>query len=256
MPSPFPGMNPYLERASDWENFHNSLIVAIRNRLTAPLRPRYFVALQNNVYIHEMLDEPGVRIGKPDLLIKQNRSFASGGATLLEAPAHARLLSPVEELQVPYLTITDRDGDRVVTVIEILSPSNKVLGPDRAQYLRKREKLLYSQSNLVEIDLLRAGPRLPAEDFPPCDYSVVVSRPATRPLVEVWPIMLREKLPTIAIPLQLGDIEPRVDLQELLHEVYDDAAFELVAYRYPPEPPLSSADQIWADEVLKLSMPL
>lgn len=254
MPSPFPGMNPYLEHPSVWENFHNSLIVALRGRLAPAIRPRYFIGLQENVYIHELPDEPGVRMGKPDLSLRSGLPALGGGTATLEAPARARILAPVEEVRVPYLAITDRNREKVVTVIEVLSPSNKKPGEDRSSYLRKRQSLLFSPANLVEIDLLRRGPRLPAEEYPKCDYSVVVSRPAGRPIVEVWPVMLRERLPIIAIPLQAGDDEPRIDLQELLHEVYDAAGFDLVAYRNEPDPSLEADDAVWAKDILKSSL--
>jgi hypothetical protein len=238
MPSPFPGMNPYLEQALMWVNFHNSLITAIRDRIAPLIEPQYFVALEEHVYIHELPEEPR-RIGRPDL-----------SPAVLEAPARGMLLKPVEVDRVPYLEILDRAGDRVVTVIEVLSPSNKGEGGDRERYLDKRREVLESQANLVEIDLLRGGAKLPMADYPACDYSVMISRPATRPIVDVWPVKLRERLPRIPIPLQGGADEPRIDLQELVHHVYDAGRLRLRAYRSPPEPPLAGEDAAWAEAIL------
>jgi hypothetical protein len=155
-------------------------------------------------------------------------------------------LSAVDVERVPFLEIRDRLDREVVTVIELLSPSNKRPGPDREQYLAKRREILRSPSNLVEIDLLRGWAPMPEGGRPEGDYSVLVSRAVRRPVAAFWPIRLRDRLPLIPIPLKPDDPEGRVDLQDVLHHAYDGPGYENFIYQEPPEPPLSAEDAEWA----------
>jgi hypothetical protein len=132
--------------------------------------------------------------------------------------------------------------------MELLSPSNKYAGPDREQYLAKARQLQRSWVHFVEIDLLRGGPRMPWLDMPACDYCVVVSRVERRPKAGFWPIRLRERLPEIPIPLRRGDTDARLDLQQVLHRIYDAAGYAYHIYSGPPEPPLSAEDAAWAQQ--------
>ena len=110
------------------------------------------------------------------------------------------------------MEIRDRQSRQLVTAVELLSPTNKRPGPDREQYLRKRRQYVQARVHLVEIDLLRNGPRLPLEDLPECDYYVLVGRSGEYPRVAVWPLRLRDSLPTIPIPLHPpdGDVDARL----------------------------------------------
>ena len=251
MPSPFPGMNPYLEGPVFWPSFHDDFILTLKRRLANALKSQYHVASQQNVYIHELPDEPGIRIGVPDAYIRGPRPAKAGSIAAFAAPKRAKIPRTIEEIAVPYLTITDRTLEHVITVIEVLSPSNKS-GSDRPQYLGKREDYLKSEANFIEIDLLRQGPRLPLLELSPCDYVVMISRPSLRPEVEVWPVQLRERLPEIPIPLREGDQEPIVDLQSVLNEVYDNSTYELSIYRHTPAPPLAASDMAWANEIINV----
>jgi hypothetical protein len=149
-----------------------------------------------------------------------------------------------------YLEIRDRQSREVVTVIELLSPSNKYAGPDREQYLAKRQRLLASWVNLVEIDLLRGGPRMPLVNLPPCDYYALVSRYTDRPDAGVWPIRLREPLPPIPIPLRAPHPDAQLDLQQMLHRLYDAAGYEDYIYTGEPDPALPAEDAGWARSLL------
>ena len=124
------------------------------------------------------------------------------------------------------------------------------MGSDRDQYLAKQTTLLSSTANLVEIDLLRGGPRMPWLDMPPCDYCVVVSRAEERPHAGIWPIRLRERLPPIPVPLRSGEPNATFDLQEIVNRIYDAARYELYIYTSSPEPPLCPEDAAWAREFL------
>lgn len=256
MPSPFPGMNPYLEQESAWHDFHENFIPAAQAMLNRQIMPKYFAKIDEHVYIHEP-DEPARRsIGRADVWIARHGADTppAAGIATLEAPARVEQ-APIDEERLAFLEIRDRDRRRLVCVIELLSPANKQPLRDRNQYLRKRDEYLASEAHFVEIDLLRAGPRLPWREMPRCDYYAVVSRAENRPAAGVWPIQLRDPLPVIAVPLIDGDADARLDLQTLLHRIYDDAGYALYIYDSPLHPPLSVADAEWARQLLAAGNP-
>jgi hypothetical protein len=160
------------------------------------------------------------------------------------------LLPAADVLRESFVKIRDRLTREVITVIELLSPTNKESGPDREQYLDKRGCVLISPTNLVEIDLLRGYDRMPIEDPPVCDYMVMVSRYVERPRTGLWPVMVRERLPDVPIPLRNGDPDAMLDLQRLLNEVYDGAGYDYYIYSGTPAPPLRSHDAKWAEDLL------
>jgi hypothetical protein len=252
MPNPFPGMNPYLERSYLWENIHNTFLLELRSALQPAIRPRYFVGMEHGVYIHEMPEDRYLRFAKPDLAVmkrQQDRPAASGATSTLEAPARLIIPQAVEEIRIPYLEIIDVKKNRVVTAIEVLSPTNKS-GMDREVYLAKRHAYMKSEANFVEIDLLRRGDRMPVEGLPECASCIVVSRVSQRPQADVWPVKLRDRLPIIPIPLSERDAEVPLDLQEILNRVYDAGAFDLQIYSDDPDPPMSVEDAAWAKSLV------
>jgi hypothetical protein len=170
-------------------------------------------------------------------------------AVIIEAPAYARIIPALDVRKEPYLEIRDRESRQLVSAVELLSPTNKRSGPDREQYLHKRRRYFYARVNLVEIDLLRGGPRLPLEDLPPCDYYALVARPEEHPKVAVWPLRLRDPLPTIPIPLRPADGDARLDLQAVVQRVYDAAGYRHYIYDGTPNPRLSEADSAWAAQL-------
>jgi hypothetical protein len=253
MPSPFPGMNPYLEQADVWQDFHQSLIPLLRQVLSAQVRPKYLVKIEEQLFIHELLEDQRRLLGRGDVTVSRTSDDAVHGVSVaLDAPAVGRVLLSLDVERHTFLEIRDRGNRQLVTVLEVLSPSNKHPGPDRQQYLAKRQQLLASQVHLVEIDLLRGGPRLPMEDMPACDYCVMVSRYEDRPNVGMWPLALRDPLPTIPIPL-LAQERAVLDLQSALHQVYDAAGYEDYIYASEPHPPLQGADAEWARRVIASS---
>lgn len=245
MPSPFPGMNPYLERATAWESFHPNFITTAQFHLAAQLRPEYAVRIENRVYIHE---PPADRrfLGHTDLGILRPGGSTTGVTTLDAAPVQITIMDTVDIERIGYLTIRDRDNNELITVIELLSPTNKYTGPDREQYLGKRRELLQSRAHFVEIDLLRGGPRMPPEELPTCDYCSVVSRMEARPRAGVWPWRLRDALPSIPIPLRAPDPDVTLDLKAIIDQVYDCGRYGTYIYLGPPEPRLSPDDAAWA----------
>ncbi len=247
MPSPFPGMNPYFEQTAHWQDFHTEFLSALRRQLAPRIAPNYIVQLEEHVYIHDLPPEPRHSLGRADLSVSRQETVAASRSSLgvLEAPAEVQL--PAQDVErIPYLEIRDRRGRELVTVIELLSPSNKRAGEDRELYLTKRRELLRAPAHLVEIDLLRGWTPMPAENRPAGDYSVLVSRAERRPTAEFWPIRLRERLPEIPIPLRAPDEDGRVDLQDVLHHAYDGPGYEHFIYAGAPEPLLSAEDSEWA----------
>ncbi len=252
MPSPFPGMNPYLEQEDAWHSFHVHFIPACMEVLTPQLRPNYFVNVDEHVYIHELPGEQRHLIGRADLAVKAPPFPTAATKTeVLPAPAHGRIAVAVDVDRQSFLQILDRKSRRIVTVLDLLSPSNKLPGPDREKYLAKRQQFLSSPVHLVEIDLLWGGPRLPVQGLAPCDYYVMVSRSQDRPDVALWPLGLRDCLPPIPVPLNAPDPPATIDLQPLLNRLYDAAGYADYIYTGEPQPPLGAADAEWARQILE-----
>jgi hypothetical protein len=251
----FPGMDPYLELAELWPGLHNRLIVYIADQLQPLLRPRYIAGIEERVFVQA----PQEREFIPDVLVKQ-RDEPQGGVAVVEADAAVEIEVPGPELHESYLTILDRQSHRrVVTVLEILSPTNKYAGPGRDSYLAKQREVLASQTHLVEIDLLRRGPHVLAipegevEQLRSYDYLVCVNRAVyRRGRYRLNPWRLRQRLPKIAVPLAVGDPDVVLDLQAVLAHAYDAGSYrDLLVYDQPCRPPLSPEDQAWADERIR-----
>jgi hypothetical protein len=255
MPSPFPGMNPYLEREGVWSDFHNRLIVAAAEAIGSQVRPAYIVKIDQNVFVEEPGENGRDLVGRPDLFVTETGSelrTAAGGVAVAE-PTKAVIVPAIAPERDPFIEIRDLDSRKLITAIELLSPSNKEHPATRAQYLAKRTTYLKSDAHFVEMDLLRGGPRMPLAPRPAKDYCVVVSRAQDRPEVDVWSIGLRDPLPVIPIPLRPGDGDAHLDLQAVVNRVYDVAGYEHYVYGSEPEPGLKGEDRKWAEEVLKAS---
>lgn len=252
MPPPFPGMDPYLEQDTVWQDFHQSFLPLAREVLAQQVRPAYVVRIEEQLYIHELPVDQRALLGRADVAVSRAKSSPapSRGTATLVAPAYANLRPVVDVERHSYLEIRDRGGQELVTVLELLSPSNKRPGSDREQYLAERREILQSPAHLVEIDLLRGGPRLPLEGLPDCDYYVMVARAEERPRAGVWPLRLRQGLPVIPVPLKTPDPDARLDLQAIVGRVYDAAGYADYIYRGDPQPPLHPDDAAWAREIL------
>ncbi|KYC40504.1 hypothetical protein WA1_25615 [Scytonema hofmannii PCC 7110] len=206
MPSPFPGVDPYLENPELWSEVHSRLIMAIAIALAPSLRPKYHVAVEKRTYLSKK-----------------------------------------------YLEIREMGKNYAVTVVEILSPKNKRAGEGRDAYERKRRQVLASITNLVEIDLLRGGKSMPIlGSLPNTDYCILISRGDRRPESDLYGFSLRQSIPSFPLPLVPLDVEPVVDLQTLLNEVYDQAGFDMrIDYSLPCVLPLKEGDAAWANALLQ-----
>lgn len=257
MPSPFPGMDPYLEDPELWPDVHNSLIGIIREFLAPQLRPRYVVRIENRVYISPE-DDLGRVFIIPDIRVAEGKRKAaklplrsSAGPPVAEPEVLTTLLN--EKVEEPFLKVIDRATRRVVTVIEVVSPTNKRMGSEgRRSYQEKKTEVLNSPSHWMEIELLRAGTPVVARLARPFDYVVHVSRADERPKGRVWRILLTQSLPVVAVPLKGSDADVPLDLQAALNTAYDRAGYDLdIDYRRPPVVPLTKEQARWANQLLR-----
>jgi hypothetical protein len=172
------------------------------------------------------------------------------------SPAYVAKLRPAVDLERENrIEIRDRETGRIITVIELLSPANKQSGQDRRQFLGKRDELLASEINYIEIDLLRAGPRMPVDNLPDCEYYALVSRAALRPTADLWPIRLAEPLPNIPVPLREPDADATLDLRRALDQAFEAGGYAVYIYSGEPNPALSADQQAWAKEQLRSGQP-
>ncbi len=248
MPSPFPGMDPYLERVAIWPTFHFRLVSGLTDRLDAALPSTYWVSVDENVY----RVEPGeiALVGRPDTSVVSPPGVLSGRpgsvATLARGVA---VTVPVPELiREHFLEIRDHGSGEVVTMVEILSPTNKRPGRGRQKYMRKRNSVLSSQTSLVEVDLLRDWERMPLFSAPEhYDYGILISPGYNRPDAVLHAFTVREPVPSFDLPLRFGEPAVVIDLASVVLEAYDRGRFGArIDYGQPPEPPLSPEDGEWA----------
>jgi len=274
MPSPFPGMDPYLEAPDIWPDFHNALAAEIRGELNHALPGPYYARLEMRPEVGIVEDEDGSRPITPDVVVLRHPrpAPAGGGVAVLDRPRREiaqgiELTLHGEAIRHNFIEIRDaKHGHKLITLIEILSPSNKRRGPDREAYRKKQGEVLDSDSNLIELDFLRAGDRvLPNAEIvaflsqfnPSPDYLVLVSRAWRRVDAgmgyEVFPRGLHEWLPCIPVPLREGEPEVPLDLQFVANRAYEGGPYArgAVDYTRPPEPPLTGPDVGWAEALIR-----
>ncbi len=247
MPSPFPGMDPYLE-GSSWTSFHAQSGSEISRQLAPKVRPKY-TALTVERFVMEEVEDVAISTADiyPDVSDAEH-GVGEGPATATDiiAPVHLATVMP-ERVPHFWVEIREAASRKLVTAVEILSPTNK-RGIGREDYLNKRRRILPSSAHLVEIDLLRRGNRLPVRgELPAADYYVFVSREERRPITDIWPISIRHWLPEIPIPLLQPDADVVLDLQLALTTIYDAVGYDLtINYKQPPDVPIAEADAAWA----------
>lgn len=250
MHNPFPGMNPYLETTL-WNQVHNRLIVAIADALNAQITPKYRASIEERIYT-SVVDRTGVGIS--DVAVSRGAEAElelRQPVQTLTQPASVLLPMP-EEVTERFLEIRLVADQRLVTVIEILSNKNKSDPRGRAVYEQKRQQILGSQTNLVEIDLLRVGEPMLLMEMPSSRYRILLSRSWRRPQADLYYFGLPDPIPSIPIPLLRQDEEPVIALQQLLDEIYTRARFDLaIDYTQPVSPKLSPHEAAWVQERLQ-----
>jgi hypothetical protein len=259
MKSPFPGMDPYLEK--HWRDVHHSLCTYARDALQPQVRPAMVARLEERLVVETPGTERGIY---PDVKVVErpsgpSMSASSAATAVLDEPlvVHVAKLAD-EQVTEGFIQIIDTStGGRLVTVIEFLSTSNKVQGRGRGEYLQKQDELFHAGVSLVEIDLLRAGEwtlLVPPGAVPPEyrePYRACVHRGWKRGTFEVYRMPLGRRLPTIRIPLRQQDADAKLDLQALLDQTYANGAYDSIDYRLAPEPPLSPDLERLADDLLR-----
>lgn len=251
-------MDPYLEDPALWPDVHQRLIADIQTALNRTLRPKYFVRAELRVY----LPDEDLRVAIPDVRVSEwdngwpgGRNDANGGvATAVIDPYIVGTTYLESEIEESFLEIVSADDRRVVTILEVVSPGNKDKKSNAGRaYKAKRAEVLQSAVHWVELDLLRAGGRVGTWDFLPAhDYLIFVSAVGGRPKDRFWPFRLRDRMPTIGIPLLPEDPDAPLVLQAVLNAAYDNAAYDAsIDYRKPPNPPLDAEQSTWANELLQ-----
>ncbi len=252
----FPGMDPYLENPWTWQGFHNRFIVYLAEFLQPLIEPRYVADVEQRVFV-----EGPSRDIIPDIWVARDRLEERASAVaIVEEDAAVEVMVPPLEVHESYVTLLDLLTDqRIVTVIELLSPTNKYAGPGRKSYQTKQEEILASETHLVEIDLLRNGPHVlavaewAARSSGRYDYLISVNRAVgDRSKFLLYPRGLRHRLPRVRIPLADGDPDVILDLQAVLARTYEACRYRgRLNYHAPCIPPLSPEDQAWADALIR-----
>lgn len=256
MPSPFPGMNPYLENPELWPEVHHLLISIMAEVLNPQLLPKYRAAIEKRVY--EIGPDKDLLIAIPDVTVTRTPAPTpknTGNVAIASPPVKSvKVNVPVpEEIKEAYLEIREIASAKVITVIELLSPTNKRPGIGRDKYENKRQRILGTPTHLVEIDLLRDGVPMPVLDNPETShYRILISRGNHRPTADLLLFNLQNPIPQFALPLQKGDTEPIVDLQTLLNQIYERAGYDYtIDYKNEPVPALSETEIEWKNNYLQ-----
>lgn len=255
MKSPFPGMDPYLEF---WPDVHARMILYACDQLEERLPSNFIARVEERVVFETEQRPPQGRY--PDVKITERPGRGNGGVAVLGSTAVAEpVIVECEPATETFINILEAGpGQRLVTVIELLSLSNKLPGDGQQEYLQKQRELRDARVSLVEIDLLRRGQRVFSvpnwlvPDSVRTTYGACVRRGYWLSRYELYPISLRIALPAIRIPLRQTDQDIRLDLQAVLEQAYRKGRYHLtIDYSKRPDPPLASPDAKWARALLK-----
>ncbi|MFO0951860.1 MAG: DUF4058 family protein [Isosphaeraceae bacterium] len=256
MAGPFPGMDPYLEFQSAWPDFHNRLVAGICNELGSRLPLSYVARVVERIEV-VFPDPVAPSSFRPDVLLARPPGLAERQAesqgVLATVAIEPRVMEVVdrdpEEMRLTCVEVRSLPELDLVTAIEVLSPVNKG-HPGRPAYLNKRESLHSARVNLVEIDLLLGGAPLPMKELIPSGgYYAVVARGSRLPRAEVYWWGVRDRLPSLPIPLREPDGDVWIDLGELVGRVYELGRYDRTLKRDQPLPEsalLTPDDRAWA----------
>jgi len=222
MPSPMPGMDPYLEDEKLWPLFHTHLVHSLYQLLLPGLMDRYRARLAERKYVVEQ----------------------------------ALFTSIIrEEHREPFLEVRQRADGRLITVVDVVSPANKGTSTGRKAYMDKRQEFRQHNASLVEIDLVLQGERLhdysPREDLPDWDYAVTVTRSVQPERYEIYTATVDKRLPRFRLPLASDDRDTVLDLQAAVARSYDQGDFiKQIDYRRDPLTKLNDLQKKWLSNKL------
>ncbi len=258
MENPFPGMNPYLEPY--WREIHLGLIAYSRDAIQTLLPSQLRARAEERVFLET--EDVQYRQIYPDVHVVEHRPSSQPDARVpqgdvaVDEPVVLQMEN--EPITQRYIEIVDAaSGNRVITVIEFLSPSNKLPGEGQDLFLRKQREVIDGDVNLVEIDLTRTGKRvfaLPPNYIPPkyrTTYQICVRRAAKPHTAEVYRAPLSERLPVIGIPLRPDDNDIPLNIQAIFDLCYKNGRYDDIDYKAQLDPPLDEADTQWTDQRLK-----
>ena len=256
MPSPFPGMDPYLEDRHLWPSVHHRLISAISDMLTAQVAPHFYVTIEERVYITSPDEDDALPVVPDVYLVQQSLPTAGAHTAPHREPTTPTIVQTLEPLEVHdrYIEVRDTSGHEVVTTIEVLSPRNKAPNTKgRRAFLTKRRAVMGAATNWIEIDLLRGGQR-PDEVVHQSDYYALLKRRGHADQLDVWFIDLRDPLPVIAVPLRAPFPDALLDLGAVIGDVYARGTYavRLDYTQLPPPPSLRKADAAWVAERVRM----
>jgi hypothetical protein len=260
-------MDPFIETSGLWGDFHSRLISKISERLADATPERYLVRTQERSYLvlvgsegkdsHPFL--PDVSVTAPQKPGKSTGRKKAASATAVaeridtEKPMALRAFI-AEEHREGFIEIYEATPEhRLVTSIEVLSPSNKRTNtPGQDEYLRKRQSVMLDGVHLVEIDLLRAGERMPMLDpWPDSPYTLTVARARKGHVCDVWPAYFHRPLPAIPIPLLKPDADILVPLQAMIDEIYERFRYaRSIDYTRSLTPPPGPEETFWLQQHL------
>ncbi len=222
MPSPFPGMDPYLEQEQLWPVFQHHLVGCLYQLLLPGLVDRYRARVGHRHYFTEQ----------------------------------ALFTSVIrEEHQEEFIEIRQRTDSRLVTLLDVVSPANRLTAGGRQKFLDKRREARSQNASLVEIDLVLQGqPMLDysREGLPDWDYAVTVTRSTQPERYEIYTATLQKKLPKFRLPLAPDDRDTVLDLQLAFTRAFEQGGFAAkVDYRRDPPTTIEDEDRAWIRERLK-----
>jgi hypothetical protein len=255
MKSPFPGMDPFMER--HWLDVHAKLVAYAADQLNTRLPEDLVASTEERVAVED--EEYRPQAYSPDIHVRSHRVEISAeqAAPVASIAAPLRLVARIEPATEGFVHILEVDTGLLVTVIEFVSPTNK-LGRGLAAFRTKREELLASNVNFVEIDLVRGGnwqallrPHVcPPDQATP--YRATVRETADPPAVYVYPIRLQDRLPSIRIPLRDGDPPIELELQPLIENAYANGRYDRrLDYAIPLEPLIGKDDAIRVQQICR-----
>lgn len=261
MPSPFAGIDPYIEAQGFWEGFHAGFVTYCRDALNDTLPENYVAELDEHFRLVDLSGlEPKLII--PDVAIVKDDSSASGGARGRKKGGGALALKPVRvplprakmEVRGIWIEVRRLPDRTAIAVIEVLSPTNK-LRDGFFEYSLKRRATIRQKVHLIEFDFLLGGKRLPmGRSLPPGDYYALVSRADRRPDSDVYAWTVRDPLPRVPVPLAGADPDVMLDLGPIFDTAYERGRYaRLIDYAAPLALLRKPADRAWAEGVARRS---
>ena len=255
--NPFPGMNPFLE--GSWPDVHTRLIGHISDALAKELPQDLSARAEEEVTVGSEGDEEPLTSYRAGVAVSAVWPAELPDVWQSSSESAIAVAEPeILELELPtarWVEVRETNG-RLITVIEVLSPYNK-LGTGRAVYLQKQQDYLAAGVNLVEIDLLRIGRPAFLEDvvkrLRPSEgarYLVAANRAVRPSRLELYYCPLRERLPAVRVPLRPTDLDVPLELQPLIDRVYRTGRYWQISGRGIPDPVLPVDDAAWAEERL------